>query len=86
MPFFFILDEIKFKYFSLDFTHLKQRYQLFFESYEELVNFYKILRYNQKKISRSFFLNTKKIDAILKFFKRLIIVFKNKNYSHYFIN
>jgi len=74
----FILGELKFKYFCLEFTHIKQSYQLFFESYEQLVNFYKTLRNKLKEINRPFFLITKKHNCNFNLLQKIDILFKKQ--------
>jgi len=74
----FILGKIKFKFFCLEFTHIKQCYQLFFESYEQLVNFYNILRNKLKEINRPFFLNQHKHKCNFDLLQKIDIIFKKQ--------
>jgi len=74
----FILGDKIFKYFQLEFTHIKKSYQLFFETYEELVNFYKIFQDKIKVINRPYFLNTKKQECNFDFLQKIDFISKKQ--------
>jgi len=74
----FILGEVKFKYFCLEFIHIKQRYQLFFESYEQLVNFHNTLQKKLMILNRPFFLNARKEQCNFGLLQKYDFIFKKR--------
>jgi len=78
----FTLGDLKVKYFRFEFTHINQIYELFFESYQQLVNFHEILSNKLKNINRSFFLNTQKNNCNFDLLLNVNYIFeKQKQFS-----
>jgi len=61
LEYYFTFGDKKYKYYGLTFLHINQSYQLFFNTYENLDRFFKLISSKLNKISRLFFLNTKKL-------------------------